>query len=152
MRPGRGSALRRTWCSRSNIRSVCHPHWPREVIERQGRFWNSGATSSFAISSSNIRRMSSASAPSGGAKSCRLPTCIGCSRDSASRKSESVGGIGSSIVRSSLVGVDLTWLLYTPRDAHDAMGVGAGGGVVPAVDGVVDLQGHVVDAVLVGEA
>ena len=52
--PGCGSALRRTWCSRSNSRSVSQPHCPSEVIERRGRFWNSGATSSSAIASSNM--------------------------------------------------------------------------------------------------
>ena len=61
-----GSALRRTWCSRSKFESTSHPHWPSVVTDRRGRFSNSGATSSSAIACSNIERTSIASLPSGG--------------------------------------------------------------------------------------
>ena len=74
---------------------------------RFGRFWNSGATSSAAIASSNMARTSSASAPSGGWNSWRLATCIGCSRDSAMRNSELVGDIGSNMGDPATVAGDL---------------------------------------------
>ena len=48
-RPGRGSALCRTWCSMSKCSSSTHTSWPAVLSERCGRLRNSGAISSVAL-------------------------------------------------------------------------------------------------------
>src|ERR1700733_8802269 len=54
---------------------------------------NVGWKSSFLATVSNMSRMKSGPASSGGSNSCRLATCIGCSRDSPMRNIASVGEI-----------------------------------------------------------
>src|SRR3954447_14172993 len=58
-----------------------------------GCFLNVGWNSSFFTIDSCRSRMKSGPLPSGGWKSCRPATCIGCSRDSPMRNNESVGEI-----------------------------------------------------------
>src|SRR3984957_10506236 len=54
-----------------------------------------GWKSLLATSASRISRANSGPAPSGGSNSCRPPTCIGCSRDSIDKNTESSGLISS---------------------------------------------------------
>ena len=56
---------------------------------------NVGWNSSLATMASVNSRTNSGPAPSGGSNNDRPPTCMGCSRDSASRNTESVGAMSS---------------------------------------------------------
>ena len=93
-RPGFGSALCRTWCSMSNCSSGTQTSWAPVLIERCGRFRNSGAISSTSRICSYISRTKLRPAPSGFLNSWRPPTCIGMLRFSAIRKPAEVGSIG----------------------------------------------------------
>ena len=148
-RAGCGNAFLRTWCSRSNCSSTSQPHWPSDVIDRRARFWNSGATSVLASAWSNSALTSCAVAPSGGWNSCRLPTCIGCSRVSASRNSALCGGIGTSMVPSlaRFAQIPTRRAAYARRRARPrSRPPDAGRGI-----GVIGLQRHVPDAVPLAE-
>ena len=164
---GCGSALLRTWCSRSNCWSTSQPHCPSDVSERRARFWNSGATS---VLGQRLRRTCARDvervAPSGGSNSCRPPTCIGCSRVSASRNIELVGDIGTqhrpSLARPGPTAAPdrhlscripaasaVRWPTRSARGrgVHLSVRVGAVGRRAVAGIGVIGLQRHVPDAV-----
>src|SRR3954471_12981357 len=80
-----------------------------------GCFLNVGWKSSFFTIDSCRSRMKSAPLPSGGWKSCRPATCIGCSRDSPMRNMESVGEI-------SFIDVTVPFLTGGDDDEHNWQG------------------------------
>ena len=76
---------------------------PSELTGSAGRLRNVGETLSVARNVSMSSVTKSGPASSGSSNSWRPPTCIGCSRDSASRNIESVGGM-NDMRGTSLIG------------------------------------------------